>query len=174
MHISRGGGAPREGEMGGKNGVILARESPESTRKSPFLTPNSPLLTQIGPGMARKSPGSARVWSGGMWGGVFVRGRCWGMSCWSEEKFWAVEFLLHAGGLFHLGRFFRFPPPYPLPRLCFLKGGPRWRGRGRLFDISHFKGGVPPLHPLRGRALPRTPSYEAGLRPPRTPASGGK
>ena len=46
LHGSRGGGAPREGEMGGKNGVILARESPESTRKSPFLT-------QIGPGLAR-------------------------------------------------------------------------------------------------------------------------
>ena len=57
--------------MGGKNGVILARESPESTRKSPFLTPNSPfltpnipLLTQIGPGLARKSPGRPVAGSG--------------------------------------------------------------------------------------------------------------
>ena len=69
-----------------------------------------------------------------------MRGRCWGMSCWSEEKFWAVEFLLHAG-------------------------------RGK--DVFS-KGARPLLYPPRGRALPRTPSYEAGLRPPRTPVSGGK
>ena len=36
------------------------------------------------------------------------------------------------------------------------------------------KGGLraPFVSPPRGRALPRTPSYEAGLRPPRTPRKG--
>ena len=91
---------------GAQNGPILTRKSPKSTR-------NSPVLTQIGLHLARKSPGSARVWSGGMWGGVFVRGRCWGMSCWSEEKFWAVEFLLHAAGgsFFERGLHIERPTP---------------------------------------------------------------
>ena len=85
--------------MGGKNGVILARESPESTRKSPFLTPNSPfltpnspLLTQIGPGLARKSPGATRGWLGGAWGGFFVRGECCERVDSREEIFGLLNF----------------------------------------------------------------------------------
>ena len=41
-----------------------------------------------------------------------------------------------------------------------------WEGR------YLFKGGLRFVSPPRGRALPRTPSYEAGLRPPRTPRKG--
>ena len=45
-----------------------------------------------------------------------------------------------------MGRFFQVPSPYPLPRLYFFeRGGLRWRGRGRLFYTSHFKGGCCPL-----------------------------
>ena len=104
LHISRGGGGSREGEGGPKRRDL----GPGKPGIDPKATQNSPVLTQIGLHLARKSPGSARGWSGGMGGGVFVRGRCWGMSCWSEEKFWAVEFLLHAGG----GSFFE--------RVCFI------------------------------------------------------
>ncbi len=70
----------------------------------------------------------------------------------------------------------------PLPRPSVLDAphrgaGPEPAGEtgvGKIFPRYLFKGGLraPFVSPPRGRALPRTPSYEAGLRPPRTPRKG--
>ena len=44
------------------------------------------------------------------------------------------------------------PPPAPSHAYTFLRRGLRWRGRGRIFYISHFKGGFhPPLEPPKGQ-----------------------
>ena len=124
-------GLPRGGEWAPNRRDF----GPGKPRIDPKSTPNSPIPTQIGPGLARKSPGSARVWSGGMWGGVFVRGRCWGMSCWSEGKFWAVEFLLHAVSLFYLGSFFQVPTPCPLPLLQLVRERALPQREGEYYSI---------------------------------------
>ena len=53
--------------------------------------------------------------------------------------------MLHAAGLFHLRRFFRFPPPAPSRCYSMCRRGPCRNGRGRSFNTSHFKGGCCPL-----------------------------
>src|SRR5699024_873026 len=53
------------------------------------------------------------------------------------------------------------------------RAGRRDGGWGDFPALSLQRGAARPLCiPPRGRALPRTPSYEAGLRPPRTPRKG--
>ena len=47
------------------------------------------------------------------------------------------------------------PPPAPSHAYTFLRRGLRWRGRGRIFYISHFKGGVAPFGtPVRACLTP--------------------
>ena len=99
----------------GKRGQKRYDFGPGKPGIDPESTQNSPILTQIGPHLARKSPGLDHGLARGSVGRDFLgkwKVALWG-ACWSEGKFWAVEFLLHAAGLFHLGRFFRFPPPAP-------------------------------------------------------------
>ena len=144
MHVSRGGG----GLQGrGKRGPKQRDFGPGKPGIDPKATQNSPVLTQIGPGLARKSPGSTRGWLGGAWGGIFWCREVvlWGMVRRGGGNFWAVEFLLHAAGLFHLRRFFRFPPPAPSRCYSMCRRGPCRNGRGRSFNTSHFKGGCCPL-----------------------------
>ena len=193
MHVSRGGGGSREGENGAQNGAVLIRGSPESTRNSPFLTPNSPLLTQIGP----KKPGSDRGWLGGAWGGIFWgkggvgvgsdsfgRREIFGLlnfCCTREACFiWEVFSVSHPRLACRLGRFAAerhrrslTPPP---THTLFAKRGLRWRGRGRLFYTSHFKGGAgaPPLEPLHSKpGLSALGGCEGGGAPPRRGVARG-
>ena len=59
-------------------------------------------------------------------------------------NFWAVEFLLHAAGLFHLGRFFQVPTPCPLPLLQYAQEVGLSQREGE-FYFSFPKGAVGPL-----------------------------
>ena len=67
--------------------------------------------------------------------GFFVQGRCWGMSCWSEEKFWAVEFLLHAADPVLLGKIFQVPTPCPLPLLQLVRERALPQREGEYYSI---------------------------------------
>ena len=152
----------QRGGSGAQNSMILTRKSPKSTR-------NSPVLTQIGLHLARKSPGSARVWSGGMWGGVFVRGRCWGMSCWSEEKFWAVEFLLHAADPVLLGKIFQVPTPLPPPAPMLFERGAALAREGETIRYISFQRGRAPFVSPTGESTPPHPLLRGGASPPSHP-----
>src|SRR5699024_847405 len=134
-------------------------------------------------GFGPKKPGGDPWLARGSMGRDFLgEGWCWcgKRFIWEERNFWAVEFLLHAGGGSFFERGLHIERPTPVSPAGSVGSrqsatGARsppsrrgnewgrmtyWYGRGRLFDISHFKGDVPPLYPPRGRALPRTPSYE--------------
>ncbi len=72
-------------------------------------------------------------------------GWCWcgKRFIWEERNFWAVEFLLHAGGLFHLGSFFSFPPPNPSHARTLRKKGAELAREGDFYfqnNIKFFKG----------------------------------
>ena len=107
LHVSRGGGAPREGEMGGQKRRDFGPGKPRIDPKKPVSDPNWPEKAWVGPWLARGSMGRDFLGEGWCW--------CGKRFIWEERNFWAVEFLLHAGGLFHLGSFFSFPPPSRLP-----------------------------------------------------------
>ena len=168
--------------MGPQNGAIFPRGSLESTR-------NGPILTQIGPGLARKSPGATRGWLGGAWGGFFVRGDCCERVDSWEEIFGLLNFcctrevvLFLRGASYReahprlacrLGRFAaeRHRRPLTPPPVREMGEGGWLVGTGggdySIYLIS--KGACPLCIPHGGEHSPAPPSYEAGLRPPRTP-----
>ena len=80
--------------------------------------------------------------------GFFVQGRCWGMSCWSEEKFWAVEFLLHAADPVLLGKIFQAPTPLPPPAPMLFERGAALAREGEIILYISFQRGCAPLEPL--------------------------
>ena len=109
----------RRGSPGGGNGGQKRRDfgpgKPRIDPKKPNSDPNWPEKAWVGPWLARGSMGRDFLGEGWCW--------CGKRFIWEERNFWAVEFLLHAGGLFHLGSFFSFPPPTPSRAYTFLKEG---------------------------------------------------